>query len=93
VNSVGRLKKYARHHVGPLRSVRVVGGAVGDWYLLSYGPVEGSPDFGYFDAQGLTRRGNRISMVSLRLVGQDYNYSAGEEPMVVGVRNAAARLG
>lgn len=69
-------------------------GADAGWYLLIYGPAEGgTPDEGYFDAQGITRVGKRISVLEMRLVGQDYNYPAGQEPMVDAVRTASAELG
>ncbi len=87
-----QLKRYDRPKVGKLQSVSVDGGATGNWYLLIYGPT-GQPDSAYFDAQGMTRSGSTISLVEMRLVGQDYNYPRGQEPMVDAVETAAARLG
>lgn len=87
------LSDYDRREVGALEPVDAPGADAG-WYLLIYGPVEGgSPDEGYFDAQGHTRVGKRISVLEMRLVGQDYNYPAGQEPMVEAVRMASAELG
>lgn len=87
------LSDYDRREVGALEPVYAPGADAG-WYLLVYGPAEGGkPDEGYFDAQGLTRVGKRISVLEMRRVGQDYNYPAGQEPMVDAVRAAAAELG
>ncbi len=87
------LSEYDRRDVGALEPVEA-SGADAAWYLLVYGPPEGgSADEAYFDAQGLTRVGKRISVLEMRLVGQDYNYPAGKEPMVDAVRTASAELG
>jgi hypothetical protein len=86
-----RLEGYDRADVGRLEGVDVPGGT-GGWYLLSYGPVPGDPDAGYFDAQGIALVGSRIAMVELVAVGQDYNYEPGQEPAVAAVQRAAARL-
>jgi hypothetical protein len=62
--------------------------------MLTYGPASGeTDDDAYFDAQGLARVGKRISVLQMRLVGQDYNYPSGHEPMVQAVRTAAGKLG
>ena len=68
-----------------------VDGGTGGWYLLTY-PAKGNADDAYFDAQGMTVVGTRIAMVSMRLLGQDYNYEQGREPMVAALQHAAARL-
>lgn len=87
------LSGYDRRSVGELQHVEVEGGR-GGWYMLTYGPAEGgSEDEGWFDSQGLTRVGRRIAVLRMRLVGQDFNYPAGQEPMVEAVRRAARRLG
>ncbi len=88
-----QLSEYDRSDVGGLQTVDVRGG-VGGWYLLTYGPpAGGGQDDAFFDAQGMTRVGKRISVLRMRLVGQDYNYSQGKEPMVEAVRTAGAKLG
>lgn len=87
----GRLKRFDRSHVGAFEDVPVAGGT-GGWYLLTYGPVSGDPDSGYFDAQGMAVVGSRIAMVEMVLAGQDYDYAPGHEPMVDAVRRAAAEL-
>lgn len=86
------LREYDRVDVNPFEPVSTTD-AEGGWYLLVYGPVEGgSPDEGYFDAQGLALSGKRVALLQMRMLGQDYNYPAGREPMVAAVRTAAARL-
>ncbi len=82
---------YDRVRVDDLTDVDT-GSGTGHWYLLTYGPAEGEPDAGYFDAQGIARVGRRIAVLRLTTVGQDYNYEPGQEPMVEAVRAAAARL-
>lgn len=86
-----RLKKFDRVDVGDLVDVPTDGGS-GAWYLLTYGPVQGDPDAGYFDAQGIALVGDTIAVVRLASVGQDYNYEVGQEPMVAAVKAAAALL-
>ena len=84
-------RQYDRVQVGDLEDVDTDAGT-GHWYLVTYAPAEGDPDAGYFDAQGIALVGDRIAVLRLTLVGQDYNYEAGQEPMVEAVRAAAARL-
>ena len=86
-----KLKGFERRDVGALEPVDTEVGE-GHWYLLTYGPVEGDPDSAHFDAQGLVKVGNRIAVLRLALIGQDYNYELGQEPMVAGVQAAASRL-
>ncbi len=45
-----------------------------------------------FDAQGLVLSGTRMALLQMRMLGQDYNYPAGREPMVAAVRTAATQL-
>jgi hypothetical protein len=59
---------------------------------VNYGPVPDDPDAQFFDAQGMAVVGSRIAMVEMVLAGQDYNYEAGQEPMVTALQHAAARL-
>lgn len=87
----GELKKFDRVSVGDLEPVSTDAGE-GTWYLLTYGPAAGDPDEAYFDAQGIAKVGDRIAVLRLSLIGQDYNYPAGEEPMVAAVQAAAGRL-
>jgi hypothetical protein len=85
------LKKFDSVDVGDLTAVETDAGP-GHWYLLTYGPAEDDPESGYFDAQGVVRVGNRVAVLRLALIGQDYNYVQGEEPMAAAVRAAATRL-
>ena len=77
---------------GATGSAELAGGT-GGWYLLTYPDSGGNPDAGVFDAQGIAVVGTRIVMLELRNVGQDYNYEAGQEPMVAAVQRAAGKLG
>lgn len=88
-----KLSAYEQHRVGGLQKVEVPSGRAA-WYMLQYGPPEnGSEDEGWFDSQGIARVGRRIAVLQMRLLGQDFNYPAGQEPMVEAVRRAAAKLG
>jgi hypothetical protein len=75
------LAEHENREVGPLEPVSVPSGVAG-WYLLTYGPAGDDPEAGYFDAQGLTRAGTRVAVLQMRVVGLDYNYPPGREPMV-----------
>jgi hypothetical protein len=86
-----RLKNREHVRVGALQDVAVDGGTAG-WYLVNYGPVPDDQDALYFDAQGMAVVGTRIAMVEMILAGQDYDYEAGQEPMVTALQRAAARL-
>jgi hypothetical protein len=86
-----KLKKFDSVDVGEVTTVETDAGP-GHWYMLTYGPAEDDPESGHFDAQGVVRVGDRVAVLRLALVGQDYNYPAGEEPMVAAVQAAAARL-
>ncbi len=86
-----RIADHDRSRVGRLQDVAVDGGT-GGWYLLTYGPTPDDPDAGWFDAQGLAVVGTRVVLMEMVVVGQDYNYPRGREPMVAAVRRAAARL-
>lgn len=88
-----QLSEYDRRDVNAFEEVALPTGT-GGWYLLVYGPAEqGNPDESWFDAQGLSRVGKRISLLQMRAVGQDYNHPAGQEPLVAGVERAASKLG
>ncbi len=55
------LREYDRVDVNPFEPVPLTG-AQGGWYLLVYGPAEGgSPDEGFFDAQGLVLSGKSVA--------------------------------
>lgn len=86
------LAEFASTDVGRLQAVAVPAGAVGGWYLLRYGPAGGNAEEAYFDAHGFARAGARVAVVQMRLVGQDYTYPVGKEPMVTAVKAAAGLL-
>jgi hypothetical protein len=81
---------FRRTHVGDI--VDLDAGEDALWYLLSGGPAKGHPDDTLFDSQGMVRVGDTISLLEMRLEGQDFDYPAGQEPMVAAVSTAAARL-
>jgi hypothetical protein len=62
----------------------------GRWYLLSWSPA--GDDTGRFEAFGMVLAGTRIAVLRIDNSGQDYDYPAGEEPMVGMVRAAAGWL-
>ena len=80
----------ARGKVGNLQDVSVDGGT-GGWYLLTY-PSKGTGDDAFFDAQGMSVVGTRIAMVKMRLLGQDYDYEPGQEPIVSALQRASGKL-
>jgi hypothetical protein len=69
-----------------------VGSGDAEWRLAIYGPVKGDPNAGFFDATGYVKNGERIGLVTMVSVGQDYNYPPGHEPIVGAVQNAATKL-
>lgn len=90
------LRRYDNVDIGNLETVDVpeTEGADAGWYLLTYGPpADGDRDAAYFDAQGITRLGSRLAVLEMYVVGQDYNYPRGREPMVEAVRTATGELG
>jgi hypothetical protein len=64
----------------------------GQWWLLTYGPVEDDPEASYFEAFGLVRSGDRLALVGMTSVGQDYNYEPGQEPVAKALRRTARLL-
>jgi hypothetical protein len=91
----GQLPGQQLRRVGRLQDVPLGTGSgtgTGAWYLLTYGPVASDPEAVWFDAQGMALVGSHIALVRLAVAGQDYNYEAGQEPMVTAVKRAAAKL-
>ena len=76
--------------VGPETTVKLPGDAVGRWYLVSWTP-EGE-ETGRFEALGMVRLGDLVTVLRMTNSGQDYNYPAGKEPMVKMVQQAGLRL-
>jgi hypothetical protein len=75
--------------VRPFVPVPVTTGT-GRWYLLSQ-EIPGE-ETGRFEAFGMVRTDTRIAVLRITNSGQDYDYPAGEEPMVGMVQAAAGRL-
>lgn len=71
--------------------VRTVVGQ-GRWWLLTYRPVEGDPQASYLQAFGLVRSDDRLALVRMTNVGQDYSYEPGQEPVAVALRRTARLL-
>lgn len=74
---------------GPLTRVPTTAGDA-FWYLITW--TSGDEEVGRFEAIGLVRNGTRISVLTMTNSGLDYNYPAGEEPMVAMAQVAAAKL-
>jgi hypothetical protein len=75
--------------VGRFVSVPVQEGTA-RWYLLSWQPA--GEETGRFEAFGMVLNGTRIAVMRMDNSGQDYDYPAGQEPMVGMVTGAAAWL-
>ena len=82
--------KHAHINDVPYRVRTVVGPA--RWWLLTYGPVEGDPQASYLQAFGLVRYNDRLALVRMTSVGQDYSYEPGQEPVAVALRRTAQLL-
>jgi hypothetical protein len=85
------LRRWERHDVGALEKV-AIGPGEAHTYLLTYGPADGQRDSSYFDAEGLVLVGNRIAVLRIAYLGQDYDYADGAEPITAAVKAAAAKL-
>lgn len=75
--------KTAADHPGlKVRALKPVAVDAGDarWYLLSWNPA--GEETGRFEAIGMVLNGSRIAVLRMDTSGQDYNYPAGQEPMV-----------
>ena len=60
--------------------------------LIGFGPVEGDPDSQYFNGEGYVRDGDVLSYLVMHSIGQDYNYADDQEPVVLGLQQAADAL-
>ena len=80
----------AEVNVGDLRSLKVSEGFA-DSYVVSYGAT--GADEQQWDGVGISRRGSFLSLVQIGLVGQDYNYAAGQEPASRAAVSALEKLG
>jgi hypothetical protein len=87
------LAGYERRDIGGLQGLDAAGADAG-WYLLFYGPLPGhAAQEGYFDAQGMTRVGKRISVLRMRTVDRDDRKPQRDQPMVDAVHKASTKLG
>ncbi len=77
--------------VNPIGRVEAAGGH-GVATMVQYGPVEGVREGGWFDATAVGLSGDRVVLVSERLVGQDYNYPDGPTPIEGALTVALDRL-
>ncbi len=75
--------------VGDLRTLPVSVGH-GDSYVVRYGDAGAEEQ--HWAGVGISRRGPLLSLVQIDLVGQDYNYRAGEEPASLTAMSALADL-
>jgi hypothetical protein len=75
----------------PLTALDVPEGEAG-WGVVFSGPVRGDPDAAHIDAVVVVRVGERLSVVSMHSIGQDYNYPAGGTPPELAGPVVAARL-
>ena len=62
------------------------------WGVVFSGPVRGAPDAAHIDAALVVRTGDRVSVVSMSHIGQDYNYESGQTPPELAGPVVAARL-
>jgi len=76
----------------PLTRLDVPQGRAG-WSVVFSGPVRGDPDAAHIDAAVVVLVGDRLSVVSMSTIGQDYNYEPGQAPPELAGRVVAARLG
>jgi hypothetical protein len=77
--------------VQPLTALDVPGGEAG-WGVVFSGPVKGDPNAAHIDAVVVVRAGDRVSVVSMHSIGQDYNYEPGQSPPELAGQVVAARL-
>jgi hypothetical protein len=80
-----------RVRVTPVRTTDTAVG-VGEHVLVTYRPVAGDPDAGWFQAEGFVRDGDTLTYVIITTAGQDYNYETGAEPMDQALAVAGDRL-
>jgi hypothetical protein len=84
-------RKKASDHPGlRVRKMVDLPGSAARWYLLSWTPD--GEETGRFEAFGMTLSGTRLAVLRMDNSGQDYDYPAGQEPMVAMVTAAAGWL-
>ena len=77
--------------VQPLADLEVPRGQAG-WGVVFSGPVRSDPDAAHIDAVVVVRVGERVSVVSMHSIGQDYNYPPGQTPPELAGPIVATRL-
>ena len=80
-----------RVRVSDMRDVSTPVGTGRQW-MVTYKPVPGHRNWGWFDAEGFVRDGDTITYLLLRNAGQDYNYETGQEPIDRALAVAGALL-
>ena len=89
-----RLKKelgYERAKVAPIRTDATDVGP-GEQWLSSFGPVPGHPDDGWFQGEGFVEDADTLTYIVIVNVGQDYDYSDGQQPLDVALAVAGKHL-
>jgi len=89
-----RSRGYMTALIGDFQRVRTNAEKAG-WWLGTFTPVQpdepqGNADEGWFGATGIALDGNKVTLIWINVVGQDYNYDAGKEPMVTTLVNASS---
>ncbi len=77
--------------VQPLTDLEVPSGVAG-WGVVFSGPVKSDPNAAHIDAVVVVRVGERVSVVSMHSIGQDYNYEPGQTPPELAGPIVATRL-
>ena len=75
----------------PLADLEVAQGRAA-WGVVFSGPVRGAPDDAHIDAGVVVQTADRVSVVSMSHIGQDYNYEPGQTPPELAGPVVAARL-
>jgi hypothetical protein len=95
VDCADELAERGRKPVGgpvqPLSDLDVPSGLAG-WGVVFSGPVKSDPNAAHIDAVVVVRVGERVSVVSMHSIGQDYNYEPGQSPPELAGPIVATRL-
>ncbi len=81
-----------RGAVQPLTEQSVPGGRAA-WGVVFSGPVRGAPDAAHIDAVAVVQVKDKVSVVSMSSIGQDYNYEPGQSPPEQAIPVVASVLG
>jgi hypothetical protein len=69
-----------------------VGQGQAAWGVVFSGPVRGAPDDAHIDAAVVVQTADRVSVLSMSHIGQDYNYETGQTPPELAGPVVATRL-